>query len=91
MRAHSSLVTRAACSSSSPHVGCVHASVVAVPTTVGALVGRAGPWPGWLQCRSDWGPLEGGVGFLHGCLHSLEGLQLVLTHWRAEKPLELIG
>ena len=45
-------------------MGCMHRSVVVEPTTVGVLVGRAGPQPGWLagpaSCRgccptNGWG------------------------------------
>ena len=35
-------------------------SAVAEPTTVGLLIGRAGPWPGWLPglawCGGCWSP-----------------------------------
>ena len=58
-------------------MGCVHTSVVVGLTTMGALVGEAGPWqPSQVGCDAvphvvGAGLLEGGVGFPHGWLHSL--------------------
>ena len=51
------LVTRALCSRSAPYVGCMGPSTVVGPTAEGTLVGRAGPWPGWLP----------GTSLCHGC------------------------
>ena len=66
-----------------PHVGCMGPSVVTVPTTVGALVGKAGSQPGWLPGPAlcgGWGQVlcwlvlrcqsaGGGAGFQHSWLH----------------------
>ena len=57
-----------------PHVGCMGPSVVTVPTTVGALVGKAGYQPVWLP-----GPV------LHGdCLPP--GGQGWVPAWLAARP-----
>ena len=74
--AQSPLVTRAICSRHAAYVGFMGPSVVKGPTAVGALVGGAGPWHGWLPgpalCSGCW-PTGGWRWVLECWLQSLEG------------------
>ena len=70
----SPVITRAICSGGALYVSCMHTSVVVGPTTVGALVGGAGPQPGWLR----------GCALCGGCRPT--GGQGSLPAWLAAQP-----